>query len=66
MKTFYINSDNTGCTDGEVRLIGGNDYEGDVQICRDGVWGYICDQEWEELSAQVVCREMGYSDQCKL
>ena len=57
--------DNTGCTDGDVRLVGGNDMEGEVQICRNGVWGYICGEEWTEKEARVVCQEKGFSDICK-
>ncbi len=49
-----------------MRLVGGSETEGDVQVCRHGVWGYICDQEWTENEARVVCRDQGFSDVCKL
>lgn len=57
--------DNTGCTNGAVRLVGGSEREGDVQICRDGIWGYICDEDWSENEARVVCRDQGYNVNCK-
>ena len=32
-----------------------------VQICADGVWGYICRDFWTKKHAEVVCRELGFS-----
>ena len=33
---------------------------GRVEIIRDGVTGYICDTNWTEDDALVVCRQLGY------
>ena len=33
---------------------------GRVEIVRDGVTGYICDSDWTEDDALVVCRQLGY------
>jgi deleted-in-malignant-brain-tumors protein 1 len=50
------------CTDGAFRLQGGSTAnEGELQVCRDGVWGYICDNNWKQQNARVVCRQLGKS-----
>ena len=50
------------CTYGDVRLVGGSgDYEGNVQVCINGTWGYVCDNSWNNIDARVVCRQLGYS-----
>ena len=33
---------------------------GRVQIERDSVRGYICDSDWTENDALVLCRQLGY------
>ena len=48
------------CEDGMVRLIGGEtQLEGQVEICFDGVWGTICNDNWGSRDATVVCRQLG-------
>ena len=44
---------------------GSSAYEGRVEVCIDKVWGTISDDGWIVNDAVVVCRQLGYSDQCK-
>ena len=50
------------CCDGAVRLAGGNvSNEGRVEICQSGEWKTVCDNNWSENEARVVCRQLGYT-----
>ena len=49
-----------GCTQGTIRLQGGNATSGRVEICNNAVWGTVCDDLWGTQEAQVVCRQLGY------
>ena len=53
------------CTsDGGIRLVGGmSDYEGRVEICTNGGWSTVCDENWGSVDAQVVCNQLGYTIQ---
>ena len=49
------------CTDGEVRLAGGNTpNEGRVEMCYNGVWGSVCNSYWGNYDAAVVCQQLGF------
>jgi hypothetical protein len=50
----------TTCRQGDIRLRGGTDNEGRVEVCNtNNVWGTVCGRSWENVDAGVVCRQLG-------
>lgn len=52
---------NGPCTNGSVRLVDGNNTnEGRVEVCKNSVWGTICNGfgGWGTAEARVVCRHL--------
>ena len=47
-------------SDARIRLIGGNNrFEGRVEIMYQGIWGTICDDGWDDINTDIVCRQLG-------
>ena len=48
--------------DGDVKLSGSEpSFKGEVQIRLGGVWGPVCDTDWQLSDGDVVCKQLGYS-----
>ena len=48
------------CNHTDIRLADGrNSREGRVEICVDGKWGTVCDDQWDLMDALVACKQLG-------
>lgn len=45
----------------EIRLAGGNQNSGRVEVFFFGQWGTVCDDNFDNNAAKVVCRMLGKS-----
>ncbi|GAB1602356.1 deleted in malignant brain tumors 1 protein-like [Argonauta hians] len=50
------------CFRHDIRLRGGSKpNEGRVEFKKNGIWGTLCDSDWDNDDATVLCRDLGYS-----
>ena len=55
------------CNDTDVRLVAGTrEWNGRLEVCINGQWGSVCERHFEEIDAQVVCRELGHPADSKI
>jgi hypothetical protein len=61
-----IGTENGSCTTGEVRLVDVEgiitENEGRVEICLNNAWGTVCNYLFDNLEADVVCRQLGIAE----
>ena len=63
LSIFYIHP--APCSDKDIRLVSSysqvHDHYGRVEVCIDSTWGTICNNNWDNNDASVVCKQLGYT-----
>lgn len=56
---------NFECQTGDIRLAGGTNKTGRVEVCINGKWGTICNYGWDSKEASVICKQLGFDPSSK-
>ena len=49
------------CDNSSVRLVDGyTNHDGRVEVCVDGQWGTVCNNNQEEI-AETICSQLGFA-----
>ena len=66
IKIIYYHLVTSSCTEGGVRLAGGETaMEGRVEVCHNQTWWAVSSWYWDYRDATVVCRHLHYPANCK-
>jgi deleted-in-malignant-brain-tumors protein 1 len=50
----------TFCSQGAIRLLDGSTTtEGRVEICNNNAWGTVCNDLWDNVDAEIACKQLG-------
>ena len=47
------------CSHGDIKLVDGSSkYEGRVEVCVDGAWYTVCDDDYDSDATAVICNQL--------
>ena len=47
------------CSHGDIKLVDGSSkYEGRVEVCVDGAWYTVCDDNYDSDATAVICNQL--------
>lgn len=59
---IHTDASQSGCVDGSVRLVDGVlQQEGRLEVCTYGIWGTVCQSNWNPIDAYIACNQLGYT-----